>query len=110
MALDLQTPELDIATPPVAPHWLPPQRTLGAAWIVARREISDVVSDWRIVFPALLLIVVFPLLMVVLSAQARFSPFLAQRFPGLNVGTVVPFGMMAVGFFPISFSLVLALE
>src|SRR5690349_14440621 len=109
MTLQLENPKSKIQNP-VAPRWQPPRSTLAAAWIIARREISDVVSDWRLVFPALLLIVVFPLLLVVLSAQAKLSPFLAQRVPGLNVGTLVPFGMMAVGFFPISFSLVLALE
>ncbi len=94
--------------PLVRPHWLPPQGTLRAAWIVARREMLDVVSDWRIVGPALLLVVIFPLLVVVMSAQG--APFLARRFPGFSLGGLVPFGLMIVGFFPISFSLMMALE
>lgn len=96
------------ATPAVRPHWLPPQGVWRAAWIVARREMVDVVSDWRIVGPALLLVVVFPLLVVVMSAQG--APFLARRFPGFSVGALVPFGLMIVGFFPVSFSLMMALE
>jgi ABC-type transport system involved in multi-copper enzyme maturation permease subunit len=96
------------ARPAVRPRWLPPQGIGQAAWIVARREMVDVVSDWRIVGPALLLVVVFPLLVVVMSAQG--APFLARRFPGFSVGALVPFGLMIVGFFPVSFSLMMALE
>jgi ABC-type transport system involved in multi-copper enzyme maturation permease subunit len=96
------------AAPHVRPHWLPPRGLGRAAWIVARREMVDVVSDWRIVGPALLLVVVFPLLVVVMSAQG--APFLAHRFPGFSVGALVPFGLMIVGFFPVSFSLMMALE
>jgi ABC-type transport system involved in multi-copper enzyme maturation permease subunit len=96
------------AAPTVRPHWLPPPGLWRPAWIVARREMVDVVSDWRIVGPALLLVVVFPLLVVVMSAQG--APFLARRFPGFSIGALVPFGLMIVGFFPVSFSLMMALE
>lgn len=96
------------ARPAVRPRWVPPQGLGQAAWIVARREMVDVVSDWRIVGPALLLVVVFPLLVVVMSAQG--APFLTRRFPGFSVGALVPFGLMIVGFFPVSFSLMMALE
>ena len=112
MALQLENPQSDLPTRPlngpVRPRWQPPRRTLDAAWIVARREMLDVVSDWRILTPALLLIIVFPLLMVILSAQG--TPFLARRLPGFSVAGLVPYGLMAVGFFPVSFSLVMALE
>ena len=85
-----------------------PAQTRRAAWIVARREMSDVLSDWRIVAPALLLVVVFPLLMVLMTAQG--APFLARRVAGFSVAGLVPFVTMIVGFFPVSFALMMALE
>jgi ABC-type transport system involved in multi-copper enzyme maturation permease subunit len=108
MTLQLENPKSEIQNRQVRPRWPPPRRTRDAAWIVARREMIDVVSDWRIVAPALLLIVVFPILMVILSAQG--TPFLVRRLPGFSVAALVPYGLMAVGFFPVSFALVLALE
>src|SRR5947208_2377615 len=59
---------------PLAPRWPPPQGLAQAAWIIARREMADVISDWRILAPALMVVVVFPLLVVIMTAQS--GPFL----------------------------------
>jgi uncharacterized membrane protein SpoIIM required for sporulation len=64
--------------------------------------------DWRLVVPIVLLTLVFPLLM-------QFTANVAQRWVVRYGGELVaermiPFLLMVVGFFPISFSLVIALE
>lgn len=86
----------------------PPRALLPGAWIIARREIRDQLRDWRILVPIILLTLFFPLLMNFTAQQAldfvsRYdAPILAER--------LVPFLLMVVGFFPISISLVIALE
>jgi uncharacterized membrane protein SpoIIM required for sporulation len=82
--------------------------SLRRATLVTRREIRDTLRDWRLVLPILLLTLVFPLIM-------QFTASVAQRwvvrYGGELVGErMVPFLLMIVGFFPISFSLVIALE
>ncbi|HHH82155.1 MAG TPA: hypothetical protein ENL35_04120, partial [Chloroflexi bacterium] len=85
-------------------------RRLGShgALIVARREIRDQLRDWRILAPIILLTLFFPLLMNLTAQQAvgfveRYgAPIIAER--------LIPFLLMVVGFFPISISLVIALE
>jgi uncharacterized membrane protein SpoIIM required for sporulation len=78
------------------------------AWIIARRELHDTLHDWRIVTPILVLTLLFPWLMnataqlVVDFVQERGAPIIAER--------LFPFLLMIVGFFPISFSLIIALE
>ena len=81
---------------------------IRGAWIVARREIRDQFRDWRILVPILLLTLFFPLLMNFTASQAvdfvgRYgAPIIGER--------LIPFLLMVVGFFPISISLVIALE
>jgi hypothetical protein len=76
--------------------------------IVAGREIRDQMRDWRILTPILILTLFFPALMNFTAAQAvsfvdRYgAPIIGER--------LVPFLLMVVGFFPISISLVIALE
>ena len=78
------------------------------AWIIARREMSDTLRDWRIVIPILLLVVGFPWLMnwtaqvVIEFVQNRDATLIGER--------LIPFLLMVVGFFPLSFSLIVALE
>jgi uncharacterized membrane protein SpoIIM required for sporulation len=78
------------------------------ALIVTRREIHDTLRDWRIMIPIVLLTLVFPVL-------ATFTAYrmlgFTQRF-GADVISerLVPFILLVVGFFPMSFSLVIALE
>jgi uncharacterized membrane protein SpoIIM required for sporulation/ABC-type transport system involved in multi-copper enzyme maturation permease subunit len=78
------------------------------ALVVTRREVRDQFRDWRIIFPVVVLTLVFPYLMNFTARQAvNFvqkydAPIVAER--------LIPFLLMVVGFFPISVSLVIALE
>jgi uncharacterized membrane protein SpoIIM required for sporulation len=82
--------------------------TLNGTMIIARREIRDHIRDWRILAPIVLLTLFFPLLMNFTAQQAmdfvtRYgAPIIGER--------LIPFLLMIVGFFPISISLVIALE
>lgn len=81
---------------------------LRAALIVTRRDIRDAATDWRIVTPMCILAFLFPIVVVV--ATVFGVPFLERADPAEAMAKVVPFGLMICGFFPISFSLVIALE
>lgn len=78
------------------------------ALVVTRREIRDQFRDWRIIAPIVVLTLFFPGLMnfvaeqVVDFMQSYQTPIIGDR--------LVPFLLMIVGFFPISVSLVIALE
>lgn len=75
---------------------------------IVRRELRDSLRDWRIVIPVLLLTSLFPFLM---NFMAHFMfDFLEQYGAELIGERLVPFGTIIVGFFPITFSLVIALE
>lgn len=77
-------------------------------WVIAWREVRDQFRDWRIIFPIAALTVFFPFLMTFTAQQIlRF----VERY-GANViaERLVPFLLLIVGFFPTSFSLVIALE
>ena len=76
-------------------------------WIIARREILDVVRDWRQVIPSLLLALGFPLLMDFSAKQAL--DFVAQYGGTVAGERFVPFLLLMVGFFPVSASLYTAL-
>ena len=85
---------------------------LGNALIITRREMRDNLRDWRIITPILLLTLIFPWLM---TASSRLAANFAVAWGvGQNAEIImhrlVPFSLMIVGFFPISFSLVIALE
>jgi uncharacterized membrane protein SpoIIM required for sporulation/ABC-type transport system involved in multi-copper enzyme maturation permease subunit len=81
---------------------------LAPVGIIARREIRDQMRDWRIIFPILILTVVFPGLMNFTATQA--TGFINQYGAPLIASRLIPFLLMVVGFFPMSFSLVIALE
>jgi ABC-type transport system involved in multi-copper enzyme maturation permease subunit len=72
------------------------------------REIRDTLRDWRIVVPIVILTSFFPALMsfvadLALNWVAKYGdPIIGER--------LIPFLLLVVGFFPISFSLVIALE
>jgi uncharacterized membrane protein SpoIIM required for sporulation/ABC-type transport system involved in multi-copper enzyme maturation permease subunit len=84
------------------------RQTLSNALIITRREVRDSFRDWRILGPIVTLTFVFPFL----------AQFVASRFAGFVAGygaeiigeRTIPFLLMIVGFFPISISLVIALE
>ena len=81
---------------------------LRPALIVAQREVSDQFRDWRIIFPVLGLTLFFPFLMNFTAAQ--ILNFVKEYDATIIGERLVPFLMMIVGFFPISVSLVIALE
>ncbi len=78
------------------------------AYIVARREVRDQLRDWRIIFPVVGLTIFFPFLMDFTASQ--IMGFVATYGASIIGERLVPFLMMIVGFFPISVSLVIALE
>ncbi|MGQ9908898.1 MAG: stage II sporulation protein M [Candidatus Flexifilum sp.] len=82
--------------------------TLANAWIVTRRELRDSLRDWRIIVPIVLLTFGFPFLAQFIAA--RFSGFVEGFGAQIIAGRTIPFLLMVVGFFPISISLVIALE
>ncbi len=75
---------------------------------LVQREIVDTLRDWRIVVPIVILTSFFPALMsfvadIALKWVAKYGdPLIGER--------LIPFLLLVVGFFPISFSLVIALE
>src|SRR5690606_34434097 len=84
------------------------QRTLSNALIITRREVRDSFRDWRIVAPIIILTLVFPSLAQFVAG--RFSNFVADYGADIVAERTIPFLLMIVGFFPISISLVIALE
>ena len=78
------------------------------ALIITRREIRDQLRDWRIILPIVALTLIFPFLAnfttrkILDFVQKYGASLIAERF--------IPFLLMIVGFFPISISLVIALE
>ncbi len=77
-------------------------------WLVAWRELRDQLRDWRIIFPMVVLTLVLPFL-ADLGAQEAINFTLKYGTP-LIAERLVPFLLMVVGFFPITVSLVIALE
>src|SRR3990172_9972342 len=81
---------------------------LRLVWIVARRELRDQLRDWRVLMPMLILVLCFPFLMNEFARQT--VDFLNQYNANLILDRLVPFSIMIIGFFPITISLVVALE
>ena len=81
---------------------------LGMAWLVAWRELRDQLRDWRIIFPMVVLTLILPFL-ADLGAQAAIN-FTTKYGTPLIAERLVPFLLMVVGYFPITVSLVIALE
>jgi uncharacterized membrane protein SpoIIM required for sporulation len=81
---------------------------LRMVWLVAWRELRDQLRDWRIIFPMAVLMLVLPFLanmgaMFAVNFTTKYgTPLIAER--------LVPFLLMVVGYFPITISLVIALE
>ena len=78
------------------------------AWWVLRREVRDQFRDWRITIPIMLLTLVFPFIMNYMADEV--VGFVAQYGATLISERLIPFFLLIVGFFPISISLVIALE
>ncbi|NWF81063.1 MAG: stage II sporulation protein M [Chloroflexi bacterium] len=86
-----------------APSTLP--LNTGHVLAIMRRELRELLSDWRIVTPIVLLSLVLPQLLV--AAAGRMVGFLDDASLAERL---VPFGALLVGFLPASFSLIAALE
>jgi uncharacterized membrane protein SpoIIM required for sporulation/ABC-type transport system involved in multi-copper enzyme maturation permease subunit len=82
--------------------------SFGMAWLVAWRELLEQVRDWRIILPMVVLSLILPIL-ADLGAKAAIN-FTTQYGAPLIAERLVPFLIMVVGFFPITVSLVIALE
>jgi uncharacterized membrane protein SpoIIM required for sporulation/ABC-type transport system involved in multi-copper enzyme maturation permease subunit len=81
---------------------------LQMIWLISRRELRDQFRDWRILFPLFVLTLSFPLLMNEVAGQA--VSFFARYGTTLIADRLVPFSVLIIGFFPITISLVVALE
>lgn len=75
---------------------------------IVARELRDQLRDWRIIAPIVILTIFFPYLMNWTARQA--ITFVGQYGSTLLVERLVPFLIMVVGFFPLTVSLVVALE
>jgi uncharacterized membrane protein SpoIIM required for sporulation len=84
------------------------RKNLFMVWLVARRELRDQFRDWRILTPLLILTLAFPLLMDEVAKQA--VAYINQYGANLIIDRLVPFSILIIGFFPITISLVVALE
>jgi len=87
---------------------LPKKQDWQMALIVTRREVRDSFRDWRIIIPTIVLTVFFPALMN-FTAQ-RLLAFVSNYGAEIIGNQLIPFLLLVVGFFPISFSLIIALE
>jgi len=82
--------------------------SLALVWTIARRELRDTLRDWRIVTPIVILTLVFPWLM---NWTAQLAIDFVQRHQAPLIGErLIPFLLMVVGFFPVTFSLIIGLE
>lgn len=81
---------------------------LKPVWLVAGRELRDQLRDWRVLTPMVILVLCFPILMNEFAKQT--VDFLNQYNANLILERLVPFSIMIIGFFPITISLVVALE
>ena len=84
------------------------RQTLDNALIVTRREVRDSLRDWRIMVPIFLLTLIFPLLANVITRI--FTGYFENNGAEDLLPALLPLMPMIVGFFPVSISLVIALE
>ena len=81
---------------------------LRSILLLSGRELRDQLRDWRIVLPLTILTAAFPFLMKEVAAQA--VAFFARFGTTLIAYRLIPFSILIIGFFPITISLVVALE
>ena len=77
-------------------------------YVITRREVRDQFRDWRIIFPIVSLTAFFP--WILNFTAGRLSEFMHNYGAPLVGDRLIPFMLMMVGFFPITVSLVIALE
>ena len=92
----------------LTPSTHPNKRDFQMAMVVARREIRDSFRDWRIIIPIFLLTLIFPALMN--FTASRLLNFVSDYGAEIVGNQLIPFLLLVVGFFPMSFSLIIALE
>jgi len=83
--------------------------TLRNALIITQREVRDSFRDWRIMGPIFTLTLIFPLLAQGMT-EAITNFFEENGATASQVEVLLPLLPLIVGFFPISISLVIALE
>ncbi len=76
--------------------------------LIVRREIVDTLRDWRIVAPITTLVLAFPFIAEFVAAEGL--KFFNKYGAALIMERFFPFLILVVGFFPSTFSLVIALE
>ncbi|MBT3336718.1 MAG: ABC transporter permease subunit [Anaerolineae bacterium] len=81
---------------------------LRPVWLLAQRELHDQFRDWRILFPLIVLTLLFPPLMNSFAGQT--VDFMNKYGGNLILDRLVPFSILIIGFFPVTISLVVALE
>ena len=84
------------------------RRNWDAIWMVARREFQDQFRDWRIIVPMFIMVVLFPFVADNTTNQA--VNFMNRFGGGLILDRIIPFVILVIGFFPLSFTLIVALE
>jgi len=103
IAFGLRLPRLPARRPRMAAA--PGERRRAPAAVIARRELAEVLSDWRMLVPLTTITVGLPLALI-----AGISLALGFVRDAEVLGRLVPFMALLVGFVPASFSLITALE
>ena len=88
--------------------WTDMKFKIQPIFIIAGREIKDTMRDWRIVVPIIILVSCFPILANYVAKQGL--QYLNRYGAQIIFERLFPFLMLVVGFFPSTFSLVIALE
>lgn len=83
-------------------------KNFDQVWLIARRELIDQMRDWRILAPMIVLTLFFPYLMTV-AAKTTIT-YVNQYGANLIAERMLPFLILVVGYFPVTVSLVVALE
>src|ERR1044072_5210888 len=84
------------------------RHNLSAIWMVARREVMGQFRGWRIVVAMFILATLFPF---IADDTTRQAVNFMNRFGGsLILDHLIPFVVLVIVFFPLSFTLVVALE
>lgn len=78
-------------------------------WALFVRELRDSLRDWRILFPIFTMTALFPILMRFATGFLESSFYERWGAEGVAI-RLFPLMLLLVGFFPVSISLVIALE
>ena len=83
-------------------------KSFKRSWLIAKRELVDQMRDWRILLPMIILTLFFPYLM---NVAAKGTVNYVNQYGGdLIASRLLPFLILVVGYFPVTVSLVVALE